>query len=891
MFLNKADINDKNNALINALNLVGIGIDIVSVNHEILFQNQVLKERFGDFAGEICYKKYMALDKPCEFCPMEKAIKNNSVERIELKGVDGRFYEIYSAPIPNSDGFIDMVAEIVIDITNRRRNEQKILESEEKFKSISEQNLMGITIIQDNLVKYVNKTLADIYGYSLEEVYDWKPSEFLKLIAPEFLEIVRVQVKKKQEGNGDVITHYQYRGIKKSGEKIWVDNFSKTIQYDDRPADLIMQIDMTEKRKFEEELRDSEQKYRALFDGANDSIFLMKEYKFVECNKKSLEIFGYEQQSEILGLYPWDISPIFQPNGMESKKMAIDYMNNALNGNAQRFYWKHQKKDGNFIDAEVSLNCILIKNTCYLQAIVRDVTDKVKSERELKESEEKFRILAEQSLMGINIVQENQIKYINQAYLDIFGYSLEEIMAFTLEDVKKAIHPDDREFALDQLKKKQEGGADAITHYQYRGVKKSGQIIWVETYSKTIIFEGGLADFITIIDITKSKNAENKLKVSEKKYRELFEESPVGIMLFNDSYDLVAVNDKIQTLISEVYNKFVQGRSFIELIQLFKNSKELSKIFVQRIDLLKSGYKTEPIELKAVMPSGLEKWFLWQSSTIHLSENKNLLQIIILDITEKKEAEILVIEERQRIQKLNDMRQELVTRISHELNTPVTSVYGALQVLLDIHENKMSKEILELMKIIEKGTKRLRTLIETLVNASKFDYKKQELNLQEKNILKIVRDQVHELEFYAKSRDIRCDVDLPPKFMIYLDKMLFEQVITNILSNAINNTLPGGRIFVNFKETKDYIDIIIRDTGVGITQEEKTRLFKRFGKIERYGKGENVYIEGAGMGLYISKEIVELHRGQIFVESEGKNKGSTFTVRLFKKDLVKKSES
>ena len=115
-----------------------------------------------------------------------------------------------------------------------------------------------------------------------------------------------------------------------------------------------------------------------------------------------------------------------------------------------------------------------------------------------------------------------------------------------------------------------------------------------------------------------------------------------------------------------------------------------------------------------------------------------------------------------------------------------------------------------------------------------------------------------------------------------LDKHRFEQVFINILSNAIKNTPPHGQIFVILNETQDQIDVIIKDTGVGLTEDEKTKIFQKFGKIERYGMDLDVDIEGAGLGLYISREIVKLHGGEILVESEGRNKGCTFIVRLYK---------
>ena len=97
---------------------------------------------------------------------------------------------------------------------------------------------------------------------------------------------------------------------------------------------------------------------------------------------------------------------------------------------------------------------------------------------------------------------------------------------------------------------------------------------------------------------------------------------------------------------------------------------------------------------------------------------------------------------------------------------------------------------------------------------------------------------------------------------------------------AVKNTPVNGNVFVKTFEYPDYTDIIIKDTGVGLTEKEIPLLFKKFGKIERYGKGLDVDIEGPGLGLYIAKEIIKLHKGEIQVKSKGRNKGSTFTIRI-----------
>ena len=129
--------------------------------------------------------------------------------------------------------------------------------------------------------------------------------------------------------------------------------------------------------------------------------------------------------------------------------------------------------------------------------------------------------------------------------------------------------------------------------------------------------------------------------------------------------------------------------------------------------------------------------------------------------------------------------------------------------------------------------------------------------------------------------DIMVILKFPDSLLINLDKIRIEQVIINILSNAVKNTQPNGRVEIVLQKKKSVAVLVVSDDGIGLTQDEMDVLFTRFGKIERYGEGfEYLDIQGTGLGLFISKEIVELHNGEIKAESAGRNKGSQFIVRL-----------
>ncbi|MCK4778584.1 MAG: ATP-binding protein, partial [Candidatus Lokiarchaeota archaeon] len=139
---------------------------------------------------------------------------------------------------------------------------------------------------------------------------------------------------------------------------------------------------------------------------------------------------------------------------------------------------------------------------------------------------------------------------------------------------------------------------------------------------------------------------------------------------------------------------------------------------------------------------------------------------------------------------------------------------------------------------------------------------------------------ISDLKHWADKRKVNVKADLPNQFILEVDRIRIEQLINNILSNAIKYTPPNGNIIIELNDSEKYVEISIRDTGIGLTKKEKEKLFQKFGKIERVGNQLDIETEGTGLGLYISKEIVELHKGKILVKSPGRNKGSTFLIRL-----------
>ena len=372
-----------------------------------------------------------------------------------------------------------------------------------------------------------------------------------------------------------------------------------------------------------------------------------------------------------------------------------------------------------------------------------------RNEKIIKGSEEIFRTIAEQSFMGIIIIQDDQIKYINDALLKMFEYSTQEIASWSKNDIIKLIHPEDLPIVRNQREQRRSGNKNIKPYSSYRVITKSGIEKWIDQFSKDILYKGNEAELATI-----------------------------------------------------------------------------------------------------------------------------------MDISDKKEAERLIVEENERLLELSQVRRDLVSRVSHELKIPLSSIYAASQFLLEEYKEQLEGHPMRFIEMIYRSGKKLKRLIENLLDMSEVESGKLKLDLQNEDLVELIKECIIDIEYQANSRNISVHFNHPNSIFLEIDKLRIEQVIINLLSNSIKFTPSGGDIYIELTEDEKSIEILIRDTGIGLTKKEQKMLFQKFGKIERKNKPLDVESEGTGLGLFISKEIVELHKGMILVDSKGRSKGSTFRIKL-----------
>jgi len=502
----------------------------------------------------------------------------------------------------------------------------------------------------------------------------------------------------------------------------------------------------------------------------------------------------------------------------------------------------------------------------------RDVTKQKENEENLRESEKKYRLISEKANDLIVILNENyELEYYNkQASLNILGGGSNEMIG---KNPLSLIHLDDLKLTINALIKGIENGEGTV---ETRMKHKKGHYIWLELKGKTYINNKGEKKGLIIgRDISDRKLAEQKLKESEVKYRFIYEKSPHPIVLFDKKGIILECNSATEKVFGVKKNKII-SRNYLDLGIV---SPEQVLIIKQWNRELLKGKELDPLEIQIKKKNGNLIWINIQSSIVKL-DKAIFFNSIIQNITERKKVESMIKEEIEKLKELDQIRRDLITRVSHELKTPLVIIYNGSELLLNYYKDQVSDESLEIIKMIYRGSKRLNLLIANLLDASRIESSKLELKKKRENLVEIIKNCIDDILHLLNKKSLSLNIDLPKELYIEVDKIRIEQVIINILLNAIKNTFKNGKIYISLEKHKNYIYITIKDTGVGFIKNEMELVFKKFGKIERYGMGLDIDIDGSGLGLYISKEMVDLHGGTIWVESKGRNKGSTFIVKL-----------
>jgi len=268
-------------------------------------------------------------------------------------------------------------------------------------------------------------------------------------------------------------------------------------------------VDYSRVKRVEKTVSQIDLRYQTLFETANDAIFLMRDDIFLECNTKTLEMFGCTM-GQIIGAPPYKFSPPLQPDGRDSKEKAMEKINAAIAGEPQFFYWKHIKYDGTPFDAEVSLNAIEYDGETLLQAVVRDITKRTQAERSLTESEERYKTLYDNLPDGVIIIDTGgQITLCNDNVLNMFGYTRNEVIG---QRIDMFLHPDYRVPIMNAFMESVNAGVTNPKGFEILGLRKDGSQLHFHITSTAIEVDGKVTGLQSLLrDISEKKKAEDLL--------------------------------------------------------------------------------------------------------------------------------------------------------------------------------------------------------------------------------------------------------------------------------------------------------------------------------------------------------------------------------------------
>lgn len=482
----------------------------------------------------------------------------------------------------------------------------------------------------------------------------------------------------------------------------------------------------------------------------------------------------------------------------------------------------------------------------YIQ-IEQDITLHRKVDRVIRQRERQYRLLFAQNPNPMWIYDNRTLSFlsVNAAAVRQYGYLEEEFMAMKITDLRSK---EDVPKLMRWLENRKRRKLETIG--EWRHMKKDGTTIEVEVTRSPIRFEGRQGTLVMAQDITKRKNAQRRLRESEKRYHALVEAANDAIITADAKTGIIVnVNRKAEELLG-VEAKELIGRHQTDL-HPSQDSGKYKKLFREHV---KKG--------RAIVG---EEVFILHSSGAHIPVE---ISASVFDVNGKKSIVGIIRDISQR-KHLDDLKTEFLSVAAHELRTPITSLKLFIEVMRRKHHK--SEEANRDFALLQTELNKLNELISDLFDVSRIDAKKMLLRLSDLDITALARSSVKKMRLVANGHTLL--LKKSPSFFVAGDRERLEQVFVNLLSNAIKYSPKGSTITVLLEKKGARVVVSVSDQGIGIPRSKIIHLFEKFYQIEERG------VSGFGLGLYICKEIIERHRGRIWVRSKV-GKRSTFSFSL-----------
>ncbi|MEG4008919.1 PAS domain S-box protein [Microcoleus sp. Pol11C1] len=758
------------------------------------------------------------------------------------------------------------------DITDRKQAEAELREMSEVMTNA----VSGISKIDtQGRYLYVNKAYADMTGYQPEEMIwmSWEktvdPDELEKLVAAYGLMV--------QEGRVEVET----RGVRKDGsffykQLVMISTYDEQHQF---MGHYCFMKDISDRKKAELALEQELLRSKAFFNTSLDGVVVMDWIgKVVEASPSFAQMLGYTLEETLnLNVFDWD----------------AEWTREELQVMLQReevipvFETRHRRKDGSVYDVEISWNRVELEDEMMNFCICRDISDRQRSEAErqqaeqaLRESETRFQAFMNHSPAPAWITDEDGVMlYASQTYLntlelptdDVIGKSIFELYPAAsaqqyLDNIQTVVQSNELIETI-EIAPRRDGTLGEFLVYKFLIPDLPGQML-----------VGGVA-----IDVTRQHQAETALQQSEERLKLALEASGDGLWDWDIESGKVYLNSYYQEMLGYKPGELVMDVNVWE--QMIHPDDTLWVFEALNSNLQDSSLKYA-FDYRVRCKSGEWKWIANYGKIVAYEEDGKPLRMIGThkDISDRKQKELALQHAMEAAEAANLAKSTFLANMSHELRTPLNVILGFAQVMT--HDSSLTPNQKEDLQTIRRSGDHLLSLINDVLDLSKIESGHCTVEQSGLDLIALLHSLRNMLAERASSKGLDLCFEIAPEvpqFML-VDAQKLRQVLLNLLSNAIKFTDRGSITLqvsieasgtVALSTTRPILQFVVADTGLGIASVELDTIFDAFVQAQA-GKRS---IGGTGLGLTISRKLLELMGGKISVSSTV-GQGSTFTFTL-----------
>ncbi|HMV99904.1 MAG TPA: PAS domain S-box protein, partial [Acidobacteriota bacterium] len=900
-----------------------IGLIAVQLDQQgtVTFCNRYLLEVTGyqkaQVIGKNWFEQFLPADQRVQAATRfrnnlaQQKITLHKEQEIETLTGNRRLISWYNTLLFGPAGDVEGTASIGIDITEKKQAEDTLRNSEARNRILLDSipDVMFRFSQLGNTLEYRPGKDLDPFGVTEDiigtNVFEWMPDEVGQQVMYQMeraLQTGEVQSLEFQTTVGALVRDYEARFVVSGQNEVLVivrdivkrkqiENELRQarneleLRVQERTAELekanqALRHEISERKQFELALSESEERYRELFQNSPLGIYRSTaEGQILMANPAMTRMLGYVSFDELKSCNLNNKSD-FSPEFSRSQFLKMLLQTNEITG--LETSW--QRRDGTKIFVRENARAVFTPDgmLLHVEGTVEDITEHKLAELELIHSQERYQILFESNPFPVFVFDAETLAFlaVNHAAVNHYGYSSEEFLAMTIKDIR----PDEDVPKLLTLLETIPPKTAIQGVWQHR--KKDGTLIDVELTTHTMLFEGRPARSVIVNDVTDRKQAEEALRQSEERYRDLYENA----------------NDMFYT--HDLQGRFTSCNKATERVSGYSRAEALTMSIAQVVAPEDVEFAREMMLAKLSMntPTTYELNFITKdgrciptevSSRLIFKDGKPIgVQGTARDITERKQAEEMIKVARDSALESARLKSQFLANMSHEIRTPLNGVIGMTRLLAD---TKLTPKQRDYVETIQHSGDTLLTIINEILDLSKIEAGKvtiESIPFALESVLQQTYKVVGE-RAQSKGLNLKLQVDRKVPHELKGDPVRLRQILMNLVGNAVKFT-ERGTVAIQVSQERQTDDTVmlrfeVTDTGIGIPPEGRKVLFQPFAQAD--GSTTRKY-GGTGLGLAICKQLTELMGGQIGFESTvGQGSLFWFTVPLQKPELESASQT